>query len=98
MEESTNSRDNQERLRIGAGCTLLAGSLLLLSGKRRAGLLTTAVGAVLMVLDQKETVTEWWDALPGYLETTQHMLDEAQHTIDDIVAKRDRIKSLLGGS
>ena len=93
-----NRDRNAEWLRIGAGTTLLAGALLLLSGKRRAGLLATAAGAVLTVLDQKETVQVWWDALPGYLDKTQHMLDEAQHTIDDIAAKRDRLKSFLGGS
>lgn len=98
MDSRASSGDhNAEWLRISAGCTLLAGSLLLLSGKRRAGLLTTAAGAVLTVLDQKETVKVWWDALPGYLDKTQHMLDEAQHTIDDIAAKRDRLKSFLGG-
>lgn len=87
-----------EWLRISAGTTLLAGALLLLAGKRRAGLVATAAGAVLTVLDQKETVKIVWDALPGYLDKTQHMLDEAQHTIDDIAAKRDRLKSFLGGS
>jgi hypothetical protein len=96
--EMENQDHNAEWLRIGAGTTLLAGALLLLSGKRRAGLLATAAGAVLTVMDQKETVKVWWDALPGYLDKTQHLLDEAQHTIDDIAAKRDRLKSFLGGS
>lgn len=86
----------QEWLRIGAGCTLLGGALLLLMGKRRVGLLVTAAGTALTMLDQKETVQEWWSVLPGYVESTQHMLDEAQHTIDDIIAKRDKLKSLLG--
>jgi uncharacterized protein YjeT (DUF2065 family) len=96
MEERASSSRNQEWLRISGGCTMLAGALLLLAGKRRAGLLTTAAGTVLTVLDQKETVKECWNALPGYLETAQQMLDEAQHTIDDIAAKRDKVMSLLG--
>lgn len=95
MEERVEK--TQEWLRIGAGCTLLGGALLLLAGKRRAGLMATVAGAALTMLDQKETVQEWWSVLPGYVDSAQHMLDEAQHTIDDIVAKRDKLKSLLGG-
>lgn len=99
-EEQMETRDascgsNPEWLRIGAGASLLAGALLILSGNRRAGLVATAAGAVLTVLDQKDTVKAVWDALPGYLDRTQHMLDEAQRTVDDIGAKRDRLKSLL---
>lgn len=88
---------NAEWLRISAGATLLAGALLLLSGKRRAGLVATAAGTALTVLDQQETVKACWDALPGYLDKTQQMLDEAQRTIDDLAAKRERLRSLLGG-
>lgn len=97
MDQTESGEPTQEWLRIGAGCTLLGGALLLLAGKRRAGLVVTAAGSVLAMLDQKETVKEWWNVLPGYLETTQDMLEEAQNTIDDVMAKRDRLKALLGG-
>lgn len=94
----SSPRENAEWLRIGAGSTLLAGALLLLAGKRRAGLVATVAGAALTLLDQKETVQECWEALPGYLDKTQHMLEEAQSTIDDIAAKRDKLKALLSRS
>lgn len=86
---------NREWVRIGAAGTLIAGALLLLSGKRRAGLLATAAGATLTALDQQETVKECWDALPGYLNKAQCLLDQAQATIDDIAAKRDKVMSIL---
>lgn len=87
---------NAEWLRISAGVTLLGGALLLLSGNRRAGLLATAAGTALTMLDQKETVKACWDALPGYLDKTQRMLDEAQRTVDDIAAKRERLREMIG--
>ncbi|HWG20153.1 MAG TPA: hypothetical protein VG225_06450 [Terracidiphilus sp.] len=87
---------NADWMRIGVGSTLLTGSFLLLSGKRKAGLLVTAAGTALAMLDNKEIVSEWWNALPGYLNNAQRMLDQAQETIDDLAAKRDKVMALFG--
>jgi len=100
MESREQARHNEvttepDWMRIGVGCTLLTGSLLLLTGKRRAGLLATFAGATLAALEHKEIVREWWDTLPGYLDKAQQMLDQATATIDDLSAKRDKIMSLL---
>ena|ERR1700738_1978691 len=83
-------------MRIGVGNTLLAGSLLLLTGRRKAGLLATAAGTALAVLEHQELVREWWDSLPAYLEGAQRFLDFATSTVDDLTDKRDKIMSLLG--
>lgn len=82
-------------MRIGVGSTLLTGSLLLLTGKRRLGLVLTAAGTAMAMLDNKELVTEWWNALPGYLDTAQRMLDQVQETVDDVSAKRDKVMALF---
>jgi len=87
---------NPEWLRIGAGASLLTGSLLLLTGKRKAGLLVTAAGTVLAMLEHHEIVADWWEALPKHLEKAQHMLDQAQQTIGDLTDKRDKIFSMFG--
>lgn len=87
--------DTHDWMRAGVAGTLLTGSLLLLSGKRRAGLLVTTAGAALALLQEKEVLQAWWDALPGYLDDAQRMLDQAQTTIDDLTSKRDRIMSLF---
>jgi hypothetical protein len=98
MEFGNEARSSEtlDWMKIGVGCTLLTGSLLLLTGKRKAGLLATFAGATLAALEHKEVVREWWDALPGYLDTAQQMLDQATSTIDDLSSKRDKIMSLLG--
>jgi ABC-type multidrug transport system fused ATPase/permease subunit len=83
-------------MRIGAGITLLVGSLLLLRGKRRAGMVVTATGAALAVLEEQELVAQWWNALPGYLDGAERLLDTVSQTVDDLTAKRDKIMAIFG--
>src|SRR5215831_12388408 len=79
-------REKPDWLEIAVGGTFLAGALLLLSGKKRAGLVVTAAAAAVTLLDKKETVREWWNALPQYLDDAQRLLDQAQRTVDDLAA------------
>ncbi|HKF49440.1 MAG TPA: hypothetical protein VKB38_18925 [Terracidiphilus sp.] len=83
-----------KRIRIGG--TLLTGAFLLMAGKRKAGLIVTMAGTALAMLEEREVVARWWNALPGYLDTAQDMLVQAHETIDDLTAKRDRILSIFG--
>ena len=87
---------NPDWMRIGVGASLLTGSILLLTGKRKAGLLVTALGTALAMLDNKEIVAEWWEALPRQLDKAQRMLDQTQQTIEDIGEKRDQVFALFG--
>jgi hypothetical protein len=82
-------------LGLTVGGTFLAGALLLLSGKKRAGLVVTAAATALTLLDQKETVREWWNTLPQYLDDAQRLLDEAQRTVDDLAAKREKLRGMF---
>lgn len=96
MERRDEAKFDSDWLRIGVGASLLTGSLLLLTGKRKAGLLVTFAGTALAMMEHKEVVRDWWDSLPGYLDNAQRMLDQAAATIDDLTEKRDKIMSLLG--
>ena len=97
IESSSESNHEKEWMGAAVGGTLLLGSVLLLSGKRRAGLLVTAAGTALALLEEQETVRAWWNALPEYLDGAQRLLNQAQTTIDDLSAKRDRLRSLFKG-
>jgi hypothetical protein len=88
------ARDS-DRLRVGAGITLLVGSLLLLRGKRRAGLVVTATGAALAMLEEQELVSEWWNALPAYLDGAQRILDNVNNTLEGLIEKRNQIMAVL---
>jgi hypothetical protein len=88
-------QETPDWLGITVGGTFLAGALLLMSGKKRAGLVVTAAAAALTFLDQKETIREWWDTLPQHLDHAQRLLDRAQRTMDDLAATREKVRSIL---
>ncbi|MDR3754555.1 MAG: hypothetical protein P4K93_16905 [Terracidiphilus sp.] len=80
---------------VGAG-TLVASGVLLVAGRRRAGLLTALTGAALVMLDQQEVVSQWWNALPAYLEEMQGTLGRAQAAVDDLSVQGEKLRRMLG--
>jgi hypothetical protein len=80
---------------IAVGGTFLAGAALLLSGRKKAGLAVTAGAMALTLLDQQDTIKVWWNTLPKYLDDAQHLLDQAQTTIDDLANKRDKLRAMF---
>ena len=93
--EAVSEQHNPDWLGIAVGGTFLVGSLLILSGKKRAGLVVTAAASAVSLLDQQETVREWWNRMPQYLDHAQHLLNEAQTTVDDLAAKRERLRAMF---
>ncbi len=94
-EIMTSEKHETDWMGIAVGGSFLVGALLLLTGKKKAGLAVTAGAMALTVLDQQETLREWWNTLPKYLDEAQHLLDQAQNTIDDLAAKRDKLRSMF---
>ncbi len=88
-------RNDLDWVGIAVGSTFLGGALLLLSGKKKAGLAVAAGAMALTLLDQQETIREWWNTLPKYLDDAQRLLDQAQATIEDLAAKRDKLRSMF---
>jgi hypothetical protein len=83
-------------LRYVAAGTLAAGGLMLVTGQKKAGLVAAASGAAIAMLDQKEVIHEWWDALPGFLGEFQGLLNKAQATLDEVSAQREKVHQVLG--
>jgi hypothetical protein len=94
-EVMQSKRSEPDWMGLAVGGTFLAGALLLLSGKKKAGLGVTAGAMVLTLLDQQETVREWWYTLPKYLDHAQQILDQAQGTIEDLATKRDKLRAMF---
>src|ERR1035441_3719268 len=80
---------------FAAGGTLVAAGLLLLAGERRAGMVAAASGTALALLDQKETLHSWWNALPGYIDEVQDVLAKVQDTVNELAAKRQELSRVL---
>jgi hypothetical protein len=82
-------------VRIAAAATLAASGALLVAGKRRAGLATAVTGAALAMLDQKEIVGKWWNALPGHLDEMQGMICRAQAAVEDLSVQGEKLRRVL---
>jgi hypothetical protein len=80
---------------FAAGGTLVAAGLLLLTGQRRAGMVTAASGAALAMLDQKETLLSWWNTLPAYIDEVQGLLTQVQGAVEELAAQRERLRRIL---
>jgi hypothetical protein len=81
--------------RMAAAGSLLAGGVLLLTGNKKAGLVTAASGTALALLDQQETVKLWWDALPGYIDKVQDLLGRVEASVSELEGQRVRLEKIL---
>ncbi len=75
---------------------LAASGILFVAGKRRAGLVTALAGTALAMLDQREVVGAWWNALPGRLSEMQSVLGRAQTAIEDLTEQGEKLRRALG--
>ena len=82
-------------LRLAAGGTLLAGALLLLAGKRKAGLAATAAGTALTLLHEKDTTLRWWSALPLLLSNAQRFVGHAQNVVDEVNVRKQKFQGIF---
>ncbi|MGD0682998.1 MAG: hypothetical protein ABR990_13225 [Terracidiphilus sp.] len=80
---------------FAAGGTLVAAGLLLLVGERRAGMVAAASGTALAMLNEKETLLSWWNAMPGYIDQVQRVLNQVQATVEEVDAKREALHRVL---
>ncbi len=75
--------------------SLITGGILLLAGQKRAGLVIAASGAALAMLEHEETLRGWWEALPGYIERAEQMLERAQDVADNVAERGESLRRVL---
>jgi len=80
---------------MAVGGAFVAGTLLLLSGKKRAGLAVTTAATALTMLDQQEIVREWWNKLPRFLDDAQRVVSQVQETVDDLAARSNNLRAMF---
>jgi len=82
-------------VRIASAATLIASGALLLSGRRKAGLVAAATGTTLALLDQQDALKKWWLVLPGYIGDVQRLLGQAQTAVDEFSVQREKLGNVL---
>jgi hypothetical protein len=94
-ENAPPEQANRDWVGIASGSALLAGALLLLTGRKRAGLVVAAGATAVTLLDQKDTIVNWWHALPQHLDNVQRFLDQTQHRVEDLAAAREKLHGIF---
>ena len=55
-------------------------------------------GGVLTLLGQQETVREWWEQFPGYIDRVQSLIGRVQSSVEELTITRENLKEALRGS
>jgi hypothetical protein len=88
-------KESVDWVTVAACGSLVTGGLMLLSGKRRAGLVMAASGTALAMLDNEETLRRWWEALPEYVDRAQWMVEQVREVVDDITEKGEAMRRVI---
>ena len=91
--KQATSDPNWPRL-VSAGA-LITGAVLLATGRRKAGIALTAVGATAALLEDKESTLEIWNQIPHYIQTGEQVLGRIERFVIDISEQGDRIRKML---
>jgi len=79
---------------VAAG-SLLAGAILLVTGRRKAALAVAIAGAAVAALEKPEVVKEIWENTPKYLRAGQDFLLRAEDVVGDLKTKGEKLKEML---
>lgn len=82
-------------VQVATGGSLIAGGLLLLTGQKRAGLVMAASGTALAVLEHEDSLRDWWEALPGYVERAQGIFGQVQDVVENLTEKGESLRRVL---
>lgn len=83
---------------IAAGSALVVSGLLLISGKRRAGVAVGTAGTTLALLQHEDTVRAWWSRIPAFVEDAQAALGMLQDKVNEFNEKRDAVQEAVSAA
>lgn len=78
-----------------AAGSLVTGALLLLSGKRVAGLAVAAAGTAFALAEDPAGVKKVWDNLPDYLENGHSLLSRFESFVGELTTQGDKLRSVV---
>ena len=100
MQEWMHEAEKKERSgmswkRALAAGSLAAGAALLLSGRRKAALAATGLGAAALLAEEPEMMRRLWRNAPQYLEDGRAVLDRLESVMDGVAEQSGRARKLL---
>ena len=79
---------------VAAG-SLITGAILLATGKRKAGIALTAVGAAAALLEDVEGTRALWDSIPHYIESGQQVLGKVEKFVEELAEQGERVSKMI---
>ena len=79
---------------VAAG-TVVAGGVLIATGRRRAGMAVAAAGVGLALLEEQEAVKSWWKNVPIFLLEAQVFLDKVDGYLKEATVQGQRLQGIL---
>jgi hypothetical protein len=79
---------------VAAG-TLIAGALLLVSGKRKSGLAVAAAGGLVALLENPEAVKNAWGSMPRFVRAGQDFLVRVEDLMEELNKQGMRLRKAL---
>ena len=79
---------------VAAG-SLVAGAVLVVTGRPRTALAVTAAGAATLLLERPEAAQELWAKLPTYIRSGQDFLVRAESVIERLAEQAAKIRETI---
>ena len=78
-----------------AAVSLVFGAAFLLTGRRKAALAATGLGAAVVLAEDTEAIQELWNRTPGYLRDGHELLGRLEGVVEGITEQSGRVQHLL---
>ena len=82
-------------LRALAAGSLVTGAVLLLTGRRKAALTVSGLGAAVILAEDPEAMKELWHGVPDYLQDGHELLGRLEGVLDGITEQSTRVRQLV---
>ena len=82
-------------LRAVAAGSLVTGAVLLLTGRRKAALTVSGLGAAVILAEDPGAMKDLWHNVPDYLQDGHELLGRLEGVLDGISEQSTRVRQLV---
>ncbi len=82
-------------LRALAAGSLVAGAALLLTGRKKAALTASGLGAAVILAEDPDAMRQLWQCVPDYLQDGHELLGRLEGVLDGITEQGGRVRQLV---
>ena len=79
-----------------AAISMIAGAILLVTGRKRQALAIAAAGAASTLLEQPQAAQQLWVSLPTHIRTGQDFLVRAETFLEKLTEQAAKLREMVG--